>query len=92
MKQYLANFKTNRYGGIIFEAKNAKEAKEIADEIANFRHNAIHLIDWDEIGSWEEPLEVIGVHFYSEVKEKPEQTDEEWFNQWQAEIYEERYS
>jgi hypothetical protein len=86
MNEYGITFELPVYGEAIIEAETEKEANEIAKNIANFKQD--EWIDWHMESLYDgQPMAVVEVAFIKVIKEKPEQTDEEWFNSWQKELY-----
>lgn len=85
MNEYIASFSMPIYGEAIIKAETQKQACNIAKDIAHYREMA--WIDW-QMDNWRgDPMTVDEVAFIKEIKEKPEQTDEEWFDEWQEEMY-----
>jgi hypothetical protein len=89
MNEYVGRFKMAIYGNLFIEAENEEEAREIFLAVDNGK---LYMpVDWDAESDWDDCIDFVCMEFIREIKEKPEQTDEEWFNSWQKELYADGY-
>lgn len=87
MNEYVGRFKMAIYGTLFIKAENEEEAKEMFIDISNGK--LFIPIDWDAEDDWDDGIDFVGMKFVRKIKEK--QTDEEWFNNWQKELYADGY-